>query len=39
VSFPAPRAAADPIRRRQSRLEPKPLLESLPVYRYRPEYR
>jgi hypothetical protein len=39
VSFPAPRAAADPIRRRQSRLEPKPLLETLPVFRYRPEYR
>ena len=39
VSFPAPRPVADPIRRRQSRLEPKPLLETLPVFRYRPEYR
>ena len=39
VSFPSPRAAAEPIRRRQSRLEARPLLETLPVFRYQPDYR
>ncbi len=39
VSFPAARPPSDPVRRRRSRLEPRALLETLPVHRYRPEYR
>jgi hypothetical protein len=39
VTFPALREPDAPVRRRASRLESRPFLETLPVYRYRPEFR
>lgn len=39
VTFPALREPDAPVRRRVSRLESRAFLETLPVYRYRPEFR